>query len=380
MTFFIKRDGVQPKAGVFADLALSQRARAGMDILGSMQVYSSSVLRDAWKAKFDQDADGAALNAEPARELDHGALRDRIARSREVAQRDPIYFLERFVQRYVAEENFVRGIPAVEERRAAFEAFGKPPAEGGAGGTLDLDPGFEPPAYTHTEWHLEPGGWEGYDLYPAMFAYAVGPRVFSRGGYAYAAVGEDIRKQRMDFVAQFPRRDYGRILELGCGACTTLLTVARAYPAAEMVGVDTSTTLLKTGHANAELQGVKVALKRASADAVPEPDASFDLVYSYALHHEIPPKTSRKVLEEAFRTLKPGGDFVMSDLPPHREVDPFHSLLLDWETKNRGEPFFTPSALMNLDEAMREIGFTDVESFGLGEHRYPWITRGRKPA
>lgn len=379
MTFFIKRDGIEPKASLFPDLPLSQRARASMDILGSMQVCSSGPLRDHWRASFDADPDGQALNAEDARSMTPAQLKDRVVRAREVAERDPLYKMERFVQRYVAEENFVRGIPAVEERRSQFETFNNPPATG-AGGTLEIDPNFEFPAYTSIEWHLEPGGWDGYDLYGAMFAYTIGPRVFSRGGYAYTMVGEDIRLTRQNFIKQFPRKDYKRIAELGCGACTTLLPVARAYPDAEYFGYDTSINLLEGAHNSAETQGIKVHLKLASADNVPMPDGSFDLVYTYALHHEIPPNVSRKVLEEAFRLLEPGGDFIMSDLPPHREVDPHHSLLLDWETKHRGEPFFTPSALMNLDEAMREIGFENVESFPLAESRYPWVTRGRKPA
>jgi len=124
---------------------------------------------------------------------------------------------------------------------------------------------------------------------------------------------------------------------------------------------------------------VRIDLKRANAEHVAEADGSASLVYSYALHHEIPPETSYNVLKEAFRILEPGGDFIMSDLPPHRMVDPYHSILLDWETEGRGEPFFTASGLMDLDAAMREIGFEDVESFGLTASSYPWVTRGRKP-
>lgn len=379
MTFFVKRDSTQPSANLYKDMPLSQRGRAGMDILGSMQVFSSSVLRDTWKANFDASPEIRELEKSPKRNESVRELRERIARSKAVAEKDPIYRLERFIQRYVAEENFHRGIPAVEERREIFSQFGKAP-EGETLGSLDLNPGYKAPAYTTTEWHLEPGGWDGFDLYPAMFAHAIGPRVFARGGYAYAFVGEDIRKHRMQFVESFPRKDYGRIVELGCGACTTLMTVGRAYPEAELAGYDTSPTLLKTGHSSAELQKIKIDLKRESADDLSEPSDNCDLVYTYALHHEIPNKVSRAVLEEAFRILKPGGDFVMSDLPPFREVPTFNGLLLDWESAHRGEPFFTQAGLMNLDEAMREIGFENVESFGLGEHAYPWITRGRKPA
>lgn len=327
MTFFVKRDSTQPSASLYKDMPLSQRGRAGMDILGSMQVFSSSVLRDTWKSNFEASDEIRDMESRPKRDESRRDLRDRIARSKAVAEKDPTYRLERFIQRYVAEENFHRGIPAVEERREVFSEFGKPP-EGETLGSLDLNPDYQAPTYTTTEWHLEPGGWDGFDLYPAMFAHAIGPRVFSRGGYAYAFVGEDIRRHRMQFVESFPRKDYGRIVELGCGACTTLMTVARAYPNAELAGYDTSPTLLKTGHSSAELQKIRIDLKRESADDVSEPSGNCDLVYTYALHHEIPNTVSRAVLEEAFRMLKPGGDFVMSDLPPFREVPAFNGLLM----------------------------------------------------
>src|SRR3546814_6718480 len=88
-----------------------------------------------------------------------------------------MFRLERFLQRHVAEENFNRGIPAVEERRAMFAGFIAADRE--AVGSLELDPAIEAPAYhAQTEWHLEPGGWDGYDLYGPLFAFAVGPHVF----------------------------------------------------------------------------------------------------------------------------------------------------------------------------------------------------------
>lgn len=379
MTFFIKRDEVHAKAVLFPQLPLSQRARAGMDILGSVQACAASVLRDDWRGRFESDPDTVAIATEPTEGKSAAELKDRIGRSRAIAERDPMFHMERFLQRYVAEENFVRAIPAVEERRPQFERLIDKPATN-VGGTLDLTEDFDRPVYTNgsVEWHLEPGGWDGYDLAPSMFAYAIG-RVFARGGYGYTMAGEDIRQHRALFVGQFPKDSYRRIVELGCGACTTLFAVAKRFPDAELAGYDTSPTLLTMGHTAAEIQGVRIDLKLANAEHVAEADNSVSLVYSYALHHEIPPKTSYNVLKEAFRILEPGGDFIMSDLPPHRAVDPYHSILLDWETKGRGEPFFTASGLMDLDAAMREIGFVDVESFGLTASQYPWVTRGRKP-
>src|SRR3546814_10102868 len=60
-------------------------------------------------------------------------------------------------------------------------------------GSVELDPAIEAPAYhAQTEWHLEPGGWDGYDLYGPLFAFAVGPHVSRHGGYAAVGAGADI--------------------------------------------------------------------------------------------------------------------------------------------------------------------------------------------
>src|SRR3546814_1525709 len=102
-----------------------------------------------------------------------------------------MFRLERFLQRHVAEENFNRVIPAVEARRALFAGFIAADRE--AVGSLELDPALEAPAYhAQTEWHLETGGWAGYDLYGPLFAFAVGPRGFRHGGLAASGAVADI--------------------------------------------------------------------------------------------------------------------------------------------------------------------------------------------
>ncbi len=60
-------------------------------------------------------------------------------------------------------------------------------------------------------------------------------------------------------------------------------------------------------------------------------------------------------------------------------MPPLTAAILEWETDGRAEPFFTEAGLLDLTEAMREVGFVDVEEYALQEQGYPWVTRGRKP-
>jgi SAM-dependent methyltransferase len=382
MTFLTNLDDKTLKDGAVPTFSLSQRGRAGMQLLGAVQKYSSGVLRPIAAEAFEASARGGELTAAHAAADDGQGARQRIADARAVCESDPVYRLERFFQRWVAEENFNRGIPAIEERRAKFEAFNAAQPETELLGTLDLSAEVEVPRYyDQIEWHLEPGGWDGYDLYGALFAYGVGPYVFSHGGYAAVGVGDDIVGQRLNTIKQFPKASYERIYEPGCGGVSTLKAVNAVFPQAQLHGSDLSPLLLKNGQKMASRFGFPVHLKLAdSARDTGEADESFDGVITYALHHELPPKANREMFAELFRIMKPGADIVISDPPPFRAVSMFHAVILDWDTENREEPFFTAVLLDSLDAMLEEAGFENVESYAIGQDQYPWITRATKPS
>ena len=83
--------------------------------------------------------------------------------------------------------------------------------------------------------------------------------------------------------------------------------------------------------------------------------------------------------KEAFRILKPGGDIVLSDPPPFSAVHPFQAVVLDWDTDNRGEPFFSEILSQDWPQTLRDIGFVNVEAYTVGKQGYPWVIRGSKP-
>jgi SAM-dependent methyltransferase len=373
---FLKQSNVSRSAPA---LGLSQRGRAGVEFLGAVQSFSSGALRRQARSDFETDPDGAAIIEKTNRGGVNEPWSERNAKTREVAERYSTYLFERFLQRFVAEEVYMRGIPAVEEKREQFEAYWKD-AGPDIGGTLELDPSVKiPDYYQNVEWHLEPDGWDGYDLYGTMFAFVAGPHIFKHGGYAAVEQGDNIIEQRMSFIRQLPRKSYGRIYEMGCGGVSTLACAREVFPDAELVGSDLSPLLLRMGHITANRLGVKAHFKQRDSRNSGEPDASFDAVLSYAVMHEAPPAAGRELLREAYRILKPGGDIVISDPPPFKAVDPLQAVILDWDTQHRGEPFFTAACETDWGDVLREIGFVNVESYALGKRGYPWINRASKP-
>lgn len=361
-------------------VTMDQRGRAGMQFLGSLQVFSSGPLLEQAQEEFSQLPEAGKLDEEFQKDGDQSAWEARVNRAKEAANQCTAYRFNRFYQRYVAEENWVRSLTAVERKREAFAAAFPAPEKAAPSERLTLDPDLEVPAYYEgVEWHLQPGGWDGYDLTAPMAVAGILPYVFSRGGYAAVAVGDNIMEQRKAVLSQF-RHEPRRVYDVGCGGAGTLGILRSMHPDAELTGGDLSATLLINGHAMSERMGWNITFRQEDGRAVNQADNSVDAVISYAVQHEMPQQVTRDVLKEMFRILEPGGEMLISDPPPFRAVPPLQAAILDWDTEYRAEPFFTEAGLLDLGEAMRDVGFIDVKEYALQETGYPWVTIGRKPA
>ena len=119
-------------------------------------------------------------------------------------------------------------------------------------------------------------------------------------GYTEATVGQT--------VAQLPVLKDQRILDVGCGTGSLLITLQGLAPALQLTGIDPSSEMLDI--AERKLCG-QALLQHGYAEKLPFADASFDTLLSTNVFHFVhSPVTA---LAEFHRVLRPGGNLIITD-------------------------------------------------------------------
>jgi ubiquinone/menaquinone biosynthesis C-methylase UbiE len=205
---------------------------------------------------------------------------------------------------------FFADVPKAAERRAARR------------GTEVYDPALTEkyPAYFLQNFHYQT---DGYLTKESAEIYDMQVEVL------FSGTANAMRRQCLVPMAHWLRERGGqrgiKLLDVGCGTGRLVRLVLEAFPKLEVTGTDMSQAYLDEAREHVAPYGAQWLA--APAEALPLPDASFDIVSSVYLFHEVPPMVRREIVQTFARVLKPGGLLVFMDsLQPGDDSD-FDGLL-----------------------------------------------------
>ncbi len=128
---------------------------------------------------------------------------------------------------------------------------------------------------------------------------------------------------RDKIIASISWRGDEQVLDVGCGHGLMLLAAAKRLTTGRAIGIDIWSQVDQADNSpeatmeNARRENVaeRVEVKSADARKIPFPDASFDVVVSsFVIHNLHPARNREQVIREIARVLRPGGQLAIADI------------------------------------------------------------------
>src|ERR671919_553282 len=164
-----------------------------------------------------------------------------------------------------------------------------------------------------------------------------------------------------------------KVLDVGCGTGTLAMAIKPRVGTGEVHGIDASPEMIQVAQEKSAKNGSDIDFRVALIEAIPFPDASFDLVTSSLMLHHLPDNLKAEGFLEIRRVLKPGGRFMAMDFAAHSPSPLGH--LLSIFGHSHGE-----SVVGKLLPLLEKAGFSDVADITTQHKNFAFIraTRDRK--
>ncbi len=168
-----------------------------------------------------------------------------------------------------------------------------------------------------------------------------GDRKCGYGGYKYDGRWKSVVKRMKDY---YRLSETAAILDIGCAKGFMLHDFKDLMPGCTVAGIDVSNYAIENA-----MPSVKPFLKVASAEKLPYPDKSFDLVISINSIHNLPPEKLKTALKEIERVSR-GNSYITVDA---------------WRNEQEKENLFkwvlTAETMLHVDDwkkLFKEVGYS----------------------
>ena len=160
-------------------------------------------------------------------------------------------------------------------------------------------------------------------------------------------------------------RENESVLDVGCGTGSLAIAAKRRVGVSGAVdGIDASPEMIARAVKKARSAGVDVGFKTGVAEALPYPDAAFDVVLSTLMLHHLPRDIRGQCVLEMRRVLRPGGRLLAVDFGA---IAAERRGLLAHFHRHGG---VTKDAIMAL---LTEAGLETLESGGVGMRNVNYV-------
>ena len=164
------------------------------------------------------------------------------------------------------------------------------------------------------------------------------------------------------------------VLDVGCGSGRLTLAAQKQVGAAGLAqGIDPSPEMIAVAQTNAHKAALPAQFQVGLVEAIPFPDASFEVVLCRLVLHHLPGDLKQRGLAEMRRVLKAGGTCLVVDFEPPRGAVGRHLV------ENLLSPVMLQVDVRSYAPLLAGAGFSGVEC-GATSSKLLSFVRGKAPA